>query len=131
MTTTTSIPAIRVSQADYNLLQNLLAKQSGGTAEEQSTRQQLFQELMRARIEPELPSDVIALRSRARLLDIESGDEMEFTLVLPHEADVDSGRLSILAPLGTAMLGFCRGAEFQWRMPGGTLNLRVLKVSQG
>jgi len=119
---------IRISQADYNHLQDLLARETGGTPEEKNTREQLFRELMRARIEPEVPPDVIGLHSRARLLDIENGEEMEFTLVPPDGADVDAGRISIFAPLGTAMIGFGTGDEFEWPMPGGTVRMRVLEV---
>lgn len=123
---------IQITQSDYNRLQDLLRDATSGNAEDKRCREALFRELMRAKIKPpdELPADVITLRSRARLLDLETGDALEYTLVLPEDADVDAGRISILAPLGTAMLGFRRGDEFEWMMPGGRVKLRVEEVSQ-
>lgn len=124
--------AIQITQADHNLLQKFLANGLATTPEEKANRQSLGGELARAHIVPtdEIDSDVITLRSRARLTDLESGDVLEYTLVLPDEADVSAGRISILAPLGTAMLGFRRGDVFEWTMPGGTMQLRVDGVTR-
>jgi Transcription elongation factor len=123
---------IQITQSDYNRLQDLLRDARPETAEDQRCREALFQELMRAKIKPpdEIPTDVITLGSRARLRDLESGDVLEYTLVLPVDADVEAGRISILAPLGTAMLGFRRGDEIEWMMPGGKVKLRVEEVFQ-
>lgn len=123
---------IQITQSDYNRLQDLLRDARPETAEDQRCSEALFQELMRAKIKPpdEIPTDVITLGSRARLRDLESGDVLEYTLVLPVDADVEAGRISILAPLGTAMLGFRRGDEIEWMMPGGKVKLRVEEVFQ-
>ncbi len=123
---------IQVTQSDYNLLQELLARGRGVAPEEKAYRESLFRELARAQVIPtsEIARDVITLRSRARLTELESGDVLEYTLVLPAEADVGAGLISILAPLGTAMLGFRRGDTFEWAMPGGTMKLRVDQVTQ-
>jgi len=65
-------------------------------------------ELARAEIvaPAEVPSDVITMNSRAELVDMDSNERMEFTLVFPREANIEEGRISVLAPLGTAMLGY-------------------------
>ena len=76
----------------------------------------------------DIPPDVVTMNSRLRLLDLDSGKEMLFTLVFPSDADSDQGRISILAPLGTAVLGFRRGDTFEWRMPGRVRRLRVEEV---
>ena len=62
-------------------------------------------------------------------IDLDSGDSMEYRLVLPEEADIDANRISVLAPLGTAMLGFRRGDTFEWTMPGGKMKLQVDQVT--
>ncbi len=87
-------------------------------------------ELKRAAIvEPEeIPSDVITMNSRAELLDLESKERMQFTLVLPRDARIEEGKISVLAPLGTAMLGYRVGDEFQWRVPYGVRRLKVTNV---
>ncbi|MGH7936677.1 MAG: GreA/GreB family elongation factor [Chthoniobacterales bacterium] len=87
-------------------------------------------ELKRAEImEPEeIPSDVITMNSRAELLDLESKERMQFTLVLPRDAKIEEGKISVLSPLGTAMLGYRVGDEFKWRVPYGVRRLKVTNV---
>jgi regulator of nucleoside diphosphate kinase len=76
----------------------------------------------------EIPPDVITLNSTARLLDIDSGEAMDYTLVFPEDADVSKGKISVLAPIGTGMLGFRVGDVFEWDTPGGKRKMRVEKV---
>lgn len=92
--------------------------------------QKLKDELARAIIvEPhELLPDVIALNTRAALIDIETGEQMELTLVVPEEADLRQGKISILAPIGAAMLGFRKGDQFEWETPDGKRLLRIEKI---
>lgn len=87
-------------------------------------------ELGRAEIVPaaEVPPDVITLNSRAELMDLESGERMDFTLVFPAAANIEAGRISVLAPLGTAMLGQRAGDEFAWKVPYGVRRLKVNAV---
>jgi len=74
----------------------------------------LAAELARAEIvdADEIPPDVITMNSRAELLDLGTGERMEFTLAFPIDADIEANKISILAPLGTAMLGYRVGDEF-------------------
>ena len=90
----------------------------------------LENELKRARIvaPEEVPSDVITLNTRAELLDLETAERMEFTLVWPADASINDGKISVLAPLGTAMLGHRVGDEFVWHVPHGLRRLKVIKL---
>ena len=90
----------------------------------------LENELKRAQIvtPDDLPQDVITMNSRAELLDLESKERMQFTLVLPRDAKIEEGKISVLAPLGTAMLGYRVGDEFQWHVPFGIRRLKVTNV---
>jgi len=90
----------------------------------------LENELKRAQIVPseEVPPDVITMNTRAEFLDVESGERLEFTLVLPADADINDGKISVLAPLGTAMLGYRVGGTFKWHIPHGIRHLKVIKV---
>jgi len=90
----------------------------------------LENELKRARIvaPEEIPSDVITMNTRAELLDLESGERMEFTLVLPADANINDGKVSVLAPLGTAMLGYQVGDQFEWHVPYGARKLKVAHI---
>ena len=90
----------------------------------------LRSELERAEIvgPDKIPADVITMNSRAELLDLDTNERMEFTLVFPADADVEEGRISVLAPLGTAMLGYRVGNEFEWVVPYGRRRLKVTAV---
>ena len=90
----------------------------------------LAAELARAEIVDarEMPSDVITMNSRAELLDLGTRERMEFTLVFPIDADIEASKISILTPLGTAMLGYRVGDEFEWVVPYGLRRLRVIAV---
>jgi regulator of nucleoside diphosphate kinase len=90
----------------------------------------LENELRRARIVApgEVPPDVITINTHAELVDLETGERIEFTLVLPGDADINDGKISVLAPLGTAMLGHRVGDEFVWHVPHGLRRLKVTKL---
>jgi regulator of nucleoside diphosphate kinase len=76
-----------------------------------------------------VPPDVITMNSSAELLDLDTGERMEFTVVFPGEADLDEGRISVLAPAGTGMLGCRVGHTFEQPTPFGLRRLMVLVVT--
>ena len=91
----------------------------------------LMDELNRAEVRaPEdIPSDVVTMHSRVECEDIASGEEHVLTLVYPNEADVERHRVSVLAPVGSALLGLQVGDVIDWPMPGGrSARLQVLAV---
>jgi regulator of nucleoside diphosphate kinase len=76
----------------------------------------------------EVPADVITMRSKVRLRDLNSGEEMIYTLVFPTEADSGNGRISVLAPIGTAMLGYRVGSVIEWQVPSGLRRIKVEEI---
>ena len=91
----------------------------------------LEEELDRAFVVDEgrsLPSDVVTLDSRVLVVDLDSGEERLFTVVLPSKANLGEGRISVLAPLGMAVLGYRSGQEIAWDVPGGRRRLMVRRV---
>jgi regulator of nucleoside diphosphate kinase len=87
----------------------------------------LGEELERAvEVEPDvLPPDVVTLNSKVRVTDLENATSMDYTIVMPGEANYDAGKISVLAPLGTALLGYRVGDEIEWEMPRGVRRLRI------
>ena len=121
--------SIHISQDDRTRIQLLInALVSDPRAARLIAR--LREEISRAIVVPFLPANVVGLNSTAVVRDLESGELDEFTLTLPERADANDGRLSLLAPLGTAILGFSEGDEFAWEMPGGVRRLRIERVTQ-
>ncbi len=122
---------ILVSESDADRLRALLGARDE-SAHDQAHLHELEAELERAivRLAEEVPADVITMQARVRVRDLATGREDEYTLVLPAEADIGARRISVLAPLGTALLGYREGDEVEWRMPGGLRRLAIVKVSR-
>ena len=76
----------------------------------------------------DVAADVVTMNSRVTLRDIASGQTLSMTLVFPHEADASAHRLSVLAPLGTAILGYRVGDTIDWAMPSGVRQYRILAI---
>jgi len=123
-------PAIYLSQADVEKIRLLIHKMLQSEKRVKSNIQQLKSELERALVvDPhKVPPDCITMRSQALLKDQETGETMTYTLVFPEDADIDQGKISVLAPIGTAMLGCRVGDHFEWETPGGTRSIRVEKL---
>jgi regulator of nucleoside diphosphate kinase len=94
--------------------------------------QALRGELQRAHIVPagKVPPDVITMNSRVLLYDLELRETEEYTLVYPEDADITLDRISVLAPVGTAILGYRVGDVVEWYVPAGLRRLRVEAVVQ-
>jgi regulator of nucleoside diphosphate kinase len=92
--------------------------------------EELDEELDRAEVvkPEEIPTDVITMNSTFRLSDLDSGEEVVYTLVFPAKADSTTGKISILAPIGTAVLGYRVGDTIEWEVPAGLKRLRVDEV---
>jgi regulator of nucleoside diphosphate kinase len=125
--------SIVVTEADARRLRGLLAARHESTlSHDEAHLHELESELERAVLVAgsAIPPDVIAMDSVVRVLDLSSGERREYTLVYPAEANLAAGRISVLAPLGTALLGYREGDEFEWLMPGGKRRLRIEKVKR-
>jgi regulator of nucleoside diphosphate kinase len=117
---------IYITRADMTRLRALIASTKTTRDDLSILRNELDQARL---VEPEdIPRDVITMNSQARLLDLEDQEEMTFTLVFPENASIEHDRISVLAPIGTAMLGQREGEEFEWEVPAGRIRLKVVKV---
>ncbi len=121
---------IIITRMDANKLGDLIVEARNMGYRGSTYLNDLAAELDRALlVEPkDIPTDVITMNSRVELLDQDRGEKMEYTLVFPEDADVKEGKISVLAPIGTAMLGYRVGDEFEWHTPGGPCHLRVEKI---
>lgn len=121
-------PPILLSNQDLERLERLLDTVS---PEHAPGLDALRRELDRAEVvEPDaLPSDVITMNSTARFVEVASGREFELTLVYPDDSHMTHGTVSVLAPVGSALLGLSVGQSIEWPLPGGRkMILRVLEV---
>jgi regulator of nucleoside diphosphate kinase len=120
---------IVITEPDARVLRGLLSTRNA-TDHDQEHWLDLSAELDRALVLDSnlVPAHVVTLGKRIRVLDVTRGTRQEITLVGPAEADVAARRISVLAPLGIALLGNSEGDEVEWEMPGGVRRLRVERV---
>ena len=104
---------ITVSSQDH---QRLYALASNKAARSVETFEALTYELERARVvEPaEIPADVVTMRSRVVVRENGSDRDRIYTLVYPGEEDIAVGHISILTPLGAALIGLSQGQALSW-----------------
>ncbi len=121
---------IVITESDRRRLARVIESQRGSIKADQHNLEMLAKELDRAKeVEAsQVPRDVVTMNSRVQILDLDSGQVATYTLVFPEEADISRSRISILAPIGTAILGYRVGDVFEWQVPGGTRKLKVKKV---
>ncbi len=122
--------AILMSDADHRRLEALIesARHDGSLREDYLDA--LEGELKRARVVPQadVPPDVVTMNSVVRLRDLDTDEVEEYELVYPADADLAQSRISVLAPVGTAILGYRLGDVIEWPVPAGLRRLRVEEV---
>ena len=122
---------IELSRADLQRLRSILDVRNTSLHDREHLLD-LQQEIDEARIvdTDDIDADVVTMHSEVRVRDRTTGVSRDYTLVTPAHADLAAGRLSVLAPLGTALLGYREGDEVEWQMPGGPRLMRIERVSR-
>jgi regulator of nucleoside diphosphate kinase len=121
---------IVVTEIDQSRLRNLLEGTRQSNARDRTHVDHLESELDRAQIVPpvDVPPDVVTMNSEIVVRDMDSDEELTFAVVFPPDADVNRQKISILAPIGTAVLGYRAGDTIEWNVPGGRRRLRIERV---
>ncbi|HZP03048.1 MAG TPA: nucleoside diphosphate kinase regulator [Terriglobia bacterium] len=121
---------IVITESNRTRLEELLGYARGLAPRDRRYLESLEEELDRAEVVAanEIPPDVVTMNSRVRVRDLDSGMERVYTIVFPRDADPAHNRISILAPIGTALLGYRVGDVIEWEVPAGTRRLRVEEV---
>jgi len=120
---------IFITEFDLERLQKLIEEKRaiGGDS---AYLNDLEEELSRARIvgSKDIPGDVITMNSTACLRDLATGEELTLSLVFPQDADIEQGRISILAPIGTGMIGYRTGDVIEWQVPAGLRRIEIKEI---
>ncbi len=122
--------AIYITAFDKHRLENLIAENTDPNQKPRADLLGLAEELQRGKVvDPQqVPSTVVTMNSRVLLRDSDSGEEFTYTLVFPQDANINTGAISVLAPVGTAILGYREGDSVQWQVPSGIRTLEICKV---
>lgn len=116
---------ILITEKDILRIKNVLSFQASSEFEN------LELELDRARIisDLEVPPDLVTMNSKVKFLNVQESREMIVTIVYPSDANFAEGKISVLASLGSALLGLRVDQEINWMFPDGkTRTLRILSV---
>lgn len=121
---------IYITEFDLERLKKLLWEAQATEYRKSGYLEKLQTEIHRAVVvgPHEIPGDVITMNSTVCLRDLDTGEEETYTLVFPEDSDLKQGKLSVLAPIGTAMLGYKVGDIFDWDVPSGKRRLQVEKI---
>ncbi|MBP7949701.1 MAG: nucleoside diphosphate kinase regulator [Verrucomicrobiales bacterium] len=119
-----------ITQIDKTRLGKVIAMADGLNERDRKSLNDLAAELERAEVVPskEVPPNVVTMNSKVVLRDMEADEKMTYTLVFPDQADINEGRISVLAPVGTAILGYTEGDVIEWPVPSGVRLLRIEQV---
>ena len=123
---------IILTQADHSRLSQVLdVNHSFGDDKAGACLRELNTDLQNARIveSSDVPSDVVTMNSKVSVKDLASGDEEDWVLCFPTQADIYENRLSVLAPMGVAMLGTTVGDTIQWETPRGMARAEITRIS--
>ncbi len=121
---------IYITDFDLKRLREMISTWRRSDFSRRNDLQELEEELNRGLlVEPHnVPGDVITMNSTACLMDLDTGEELVYTLVFPMDADIQQNKISVLAPIGTAMLGYSVGDTFEWKVPDGIRRLKVKEL---
>ncbi len=121
---------IYITEYDLKRLQELIGDARRVEPRGKEYLESLERELAQGRVvaSTEIPPDVVTMNSRVHLVDLDTQEEMVYTLVFPQDADLAQLKISVLAPIGTAMLGYRVGDTFTWQVPDGVRQLQIKRV---
>ena len=119
---------IYVTETDSERLGHLIEQvRNGDETSSQSYINHLEEELEFAEVVPseKIPPDVVTMRSRVELTDLDTNEKLVYSIVFPTEASSEEGKISILAPIATAILGYRRGDTVEFQAPARVRRLRI------
>jgi regulator of nucleoside diphosphate kinase len=119
-----------LTQDDYQIMTHILNGGWGKTSFDMKLAEDLRAELKKARVvdEKDVPGDVVRINSKVRIKADDRNEEMELMVVTPDRANLKEKRVSLLAPIGTALIGFRKGQQVKWKVPSGNKTFTILDV---
>lgn len=121
---------IFVTANDFRRLKELLSVAEAFNYRDRNDLKSLESELGRAKIveSKDVPPTVVTMNTRLRFVDLDDETRMDVALVFPSDANINDGKMSVLSPIGTALLGYAKGDTIEWAVPAGTLRIQIEEV---
>ena len=117
-------------QDDYEILVNCLRNMNYKNAFDRTNAEELQAELKKAKLvsKEKFPPDVVRLNSRVKIREEKKDKVMELEVVTPEKADIHQRKISVMAPVGTALIGFRQGQTVAWEVPSGKKSFVIMEV---
>ncbi|HZW71296.1 MAG TPA: GreA/GreB family elongation factor [Hanamia sp.] len=134
MATATLNPAttpVIITRTDYEILNSYVKNLHGMQVNERENFSKLSGELKKAQIveDSSMLADIVRLGSTVVIKDLVTKRDMTVTIVLPSKADIKQKKVSVLAPIGTALIGFRKGQTVSWNVPSGKKDFKIVDVN--
>jgi len=119
-----------VTKFDYDIIMEKLKSSPAKIMFNRRDAEELIAELQKARLveNEELPAGIVRLNSTVTIKDEKANKIMQLTVVTPEKADIKQFRISVLSPIGTALIGYRQGSKVSWRVPAGKKTFTILEV---
>lgn len=121
---------IFITETDFEQLRDMVKSFQNIWTKDLKNLEQLQGELHRANVLPAhlIGHDVVTMNSVVEIRDIQTGYQFEYQLVFPEDADLDRNKLSVLSPIGTALLGYRMGDQVRWTVPDGERTFEIKRI---
>jgi regulator of nucleoside diphosphate kinase len=124
------IAPVILTKTDYEILNSYVKNLHGMQVNEKENFSKLSGELKKAEIvdDGSLPANIVRLGSTVVVKDMTTKRDLTVTIVLPQQADIKQKKVSVLAPIGTALIGFKKGQAVSWNVPSGKKDFKIMNV---
>lgn len=121
---------IYITEFDRDRLEELIGVAENFSTQARKDLEALAEELERAEVvlSKDVPPDVVTMNSKVVLRDLDTSEKMTCVLVFPRNANIDIGAVSVLAPVGTAILGYAKGDVVEWPVPSGIRRICIEEI---
>lgn len=117
-----------LTEKDFQIIHDLIKNQSA--IQQTKEIRYLAEELKKAKVvkEDKIGADIVRLNSTVQIEDTANNNVMDFQIVLPSQANLKEKKISILAPIGIALIGFKKNQVVEWNMPAGKKTMKIVEV---
>jgi regulator of nucleoside diphosphate kinase len=119
-----------LAKEDYEIIMSYVKRGLRTITFNRRDSEELEMELRKAKLvdQHELPEDVVRLNSTVTIKEEKENKVMELTVVMPEKANIKEKLISIMSPVGTALIGFRKGQQVKWKVPAGKKTFTILNV---
>ena len=121
---------LMLAKEDYEIIMSYIKRGLPTITFNRQDAEELEMELKKAKVvhREELPQDVVRLNSIVTIKEEKENKIMELTVVTPEKANIKQKLISIMSPIGTALIGFRKGQQVKWKVPAGKKTFTIMDV---